>query len=239
MDSPSWVEGSSIRHLLDNPLARPGLVREAFLLLPESLLSLMTWGVLTAEILFLPLGLWSRSRPWIWLCMVLMHFGILLVIDFADISFGMLMIHLFTFAPDWFPPKKPTKPAVLAFDGDCLMCSRSIRLLAEEDPSESLRFTPLQSPKGTSMKKNLGATGERIDSILLESDGRIFARSDAVLTSLEILGGHWRFLAMVAKCLPRRIRDGIYNAVAKNRHRITKGKPVCQLPSEALTKRLM
>lgn len=33
--------------------------------------------------------------------MVAMHLGILFVVDFADLTFGMLMIHLFTFDPDW------------------------------------------------------------------------------------------------------------------------------------------
>jgi len=36
-----------------------------------------------------------------WCWMVAMHLGILFVVDFADLTFGMLMIHLFTFDPDW------------------------------------------------------------------------------------------------------------------------------------------
>src|SRR5690606_35998735 len=31
LGSPSWVDGTAFRHLVDNPLARPGLFRDLFL----------------------------------------------------------------------------------------------------------------------------------------------------------------------------------------------------------------
>lgn len=34
--------------------------------------------------------------------MLAMHLGILTVVDFADLTGGMLMIHLFAFDPSWF-----------------------------------------------------------------------------------------------------------------------------------------
>ena len=100
-NSPSWFNGSAILHLLNNPLARDWFLRDFLLSLPKVLIYLMTWSILTLEILFLPLSIWSKTRKYAWLLMVLMHFGILLIVDFADLTFGMLMIHGFTFDKNW------------------------------------------------------------------------------------------------------------------------------------------
>lgn len=104
--SPSWIDGSAMTYLLENPLARPGLMRDAMLGLPEFFLKGMTWGTLAIEFLFAPLALWRVARPWLWLAVVGMHLGILLVVNFADLTLGMLMIHAFTFDPAWLPIRR-------------------------------------------------------------------------------------------------------------------------------------
>ncbi|MDB6068862.1 MAG: hypothetical protein JWL81_33 [Verrucomicrobiales bacterium] len=100
-DSPSWQDGTAIARLLDSPLARPGFIREAVSALPDWALKSFSWGSLWLEILFLPLGLHPVTRKWAWMAMTGMHLGILFLIDFADLTFGMLMIHAFTFNPAW------------------------------------------------------------------------------------------------------------------------------------------
>lgn len=103
LGSASWLDGSAIARLLDNPLARPGWARDALLAAPAAIPQLLTWGTLALEVLFAPLALWGKARPWLWLAMTGMHFAIILVVDFADLSLGMLMIHLFVFDPAWLP----------------------------------------------------------------------------------------------------------------------------------------
>ncbi|MEM6820471.1 MAG: HTTM domain-containing protein [Verrucomicrobiota bacterium] len=102
--SPSWIDGTAIRHLIENPLARPGWVRDLMLALPDPFLHYLTWGVLALEVMFVPLVLFKKTRVWAWAAMVVMHLGIMMTVDFADLSLGMLMIHLFTFQSSWFPP---------------------------------------------------------------------------------------------------------------------------------------
>jgi hypothetical protein len=100
--APSWYDGSAIIHLLNNPLARDWALRNALLSLPTAVLHGMTWLILCIEIAFLPLALWQKTRKWIWLLMILMHLSILFIIDFADLTIGMLMIHAFTFDARWW-----------------------------------------------------------------------------------------------------------------------------------------
>lgn len=99
--SPSWVDGSAIFHVLHNPLARDTPLRELLLSLPMPLLQVQAWGALAAELLFAPLALVRALRPWLWLGLVAMHLGLLALIDFADLSTAMLIVHAFTFDPAW------------------------------------------------------------------------------------------------------------------------------------------
>jgi predicted DCC family thiol-disulfide oxidoreductase YuxK len=223
LSSASWIDGSAIRYLLDNPLARPGWACDALLGLPDSLLSLMTWGTLAVELLFAPLALWSRSRPWIWLALVALHIGIIAVIDFADLSLGMLMVHLFTFDPAWL---KPRGPIVVRFDGLCLMCSHTIRFLATEDRAALIRFQPLQG-------------NNTPDSMLVEIDNRTLDRSDAALAILNALGGHWRALALCGTLIPRFLRDRLYDFIASHRYQWFGKADSCSLPGEEVTRRML
>lgn len=99
--SPSWLDGTALLHVLSNPLARPTLLRETLLALPDSVIQLATWGALGLEVGFAPLVLFRRLRRWMWLALVGMHLGLMTLIDFADLSAGMIMMHLFTFDPAW------------------------------------------------------------------------------------------------------------------------------------------
>lgn len=101
--SPSWLNGTALRHVLENPLARPSAVRDFALTLPDGFFAFATWGTLALEIGFPILACHNRSRPWVWASMVVMHLGLLMFVDFADLSAGMLVLHLFTFEPRWLP----------------------------------------------------------------------------------------------------------------------------------------
>ncbi len=103
LSSPSWVDGQAIPLLLDNPLARPGFIRDSLLLFPDWVLHSMTWGSMEAEILFLPLYFFQAGRMVAWASMLAMHLGIMVLISFADLSMGMIMIHIFTFDRRWLP----------------------------------------------------------------------------------------------------------------------------------------
>ncbi len=227
LPSVSWRDGSAMKSLLMNPLARPGWIRDIMLELPDGILSLLTWGTLAVEILFVPLALWSRSRPWIWTAMFGMHLGILCVLDFADLSLGMLMIHLFTFDPQWLAPKtKGAEQVVLHFDGECLMCSNFIRFVAQEDAAELIKFRALTPSESAP------------ESMLLERGGERLQRSAAFVAVMEALGGHWRLLGMMIRCLPRGLRDWGYEFVAARRYRWFGKAAVCELPSREVAARL-
>jgi hypothetical protein len=101
LESPSWRSGRALSLLLTSALARDTAWVRWVASLPAGWLAALTWGVLLAELLFAPLALHRRLRPYAWLSMMLMHAGIVLLLDFADISIGMMAFQLFTFDPRW------------------------------------------------------------------------------------------------------------------------------------------
>ncbi|MCR9159190.1 MAG: hypothetical protein ACE37F_09275 [Nannocystaceae bacterium] len=99
--APSWVDGQAFAYVLSNPLARDTLLRDALLALPTWTLQALSWGALGLEITFAPLALSRRARPWLWATMLGMHVGLLVLIDFADLTAGMVVLHVCTFDPSW------------------------------------------------------------------------------------------------------------------------------------------
>jgi hypothetical protein len=107
--SPSWLDGTALARILDTLLARPGVLREALMLLPPLLLKLATWGTLGLEVVFAPLALVPCLRPYLWSAALALHVALIVLIDFADLSVGMVVFHFFTLDPAWITASRPQK----------------------------------------------------------------------------------------------------------------------------------
>jgi hypothetical protein len=99
--SQSWVDGSALYRVLQNPLARTGALHDLLLTMPTGFLVAATWSGLALELAFAPLALFRQARPWVWAAMLGLHISLLLLINFADLSAAMIVLHLFTFDPAW------------------------------------------------------------------------------------------------------------------------------------------
>ncbi len=108
--SPSWIDGTAMWHVLHNPLTRPLIVRDILLAAPPIVLKGLTWAALGLELGFAPLALFRSLRPFLWLGMLGLHIGLVVLIDFADLSIGMIMVHLLTFDPNWLPSRRTPAP---------------------------------------------------------------------------------------------------------------------------------
>ena len=93
----SWRDGSALRRVLENPLARDTALRSALLASPPWVLQCATWGALALEVLFAPACLFRPTRRVAAWLMVAMHAGITCTVDFADLTLGVLQVHAFTY----------------------------------------------------------------------------------------------------------------------------------------------
>jgi predicted DCC family thiol-disulfide oxidoreductase YuxK len=227
--SPSWVDGTAMMRVLDNPLARDTWLRTFVLGFPTPLLLAMTWGALALELAFAPLALFARLRPFVWAAMLSMHLGLMTLIDFADLSFGMVLLHLFTFDPRWVPGVAPGTRDDVFYDGNCGVCHGAVRfLLAEDTSGTAFRFAPLG---GDTFREVLGSPADLPDSIVVRTAaGALLMRTDGVLYLMSRLGGLWRVLGFVASWIPRGLRDSAYDAFARIRYRlVARPKDACPI----------
>jgi predicted DCC family thiol-disulfide oxidoreductase YuxK len=238
--SPSWVAGDNIAFVLQNPLARPWLLRDFFLWLPPIFLTLLTWTVLYVELLFAPIALWSRARPWVWLGMFVIQFGFLFLLNFADLTTGMLLFHLLTFNPAWIPARSFKQGVVLFYDGNCAMCHGFIRFLLAEERTGTLRYAPLQGEHFRSSVPE-SARAELPDSLVLrKEDGALHLRSSAVIEVMKEMGGLWTAAAAMLRLVPRPLRDTAYDACGAMRYRLFgRVSDACPLLTPELRKRMV
>lgn len=232
--SPSWIDGSALSRILSNPLARDTVVRTFLLSLPAGFLKTATWGALALELSFAPLALWRRSRPLVWSAMVALHLGLVLLINFADLTMGMLILHFFTLDPAWIA-KPAADGQLILFDGECALCHGLVRFVLREDHSaRPFRFAPLQ---GNMAHHTIAPTSQPQPAsslVVVIGANKLLMKSDAVGFVLERLGGLWWLSAQLIKIVPRAMRDLAYDAVASFRKIMFGGTrqvcPVVPLP---------
>lgn len=127
---------------------------------------------------------------------------------------------------------------VLVFDGHCVLCSASARFVLRHDRAGAFRFLAAQSPLGQALYVHFGLDPAALASVLLLDRGRPWTRSDAALAALRRLGGPWAVLAWL-RLIPRPLRDGAYDLIARHRYRLFGRRAACDLPDPARTPRLL
>lgn len=215
--SPSWLAGDTIGFVLENPLARLSPIRDLFLLLPPIFISIITWIVLYVELFFAPACLIARLRPFFWLAMLIVQIGFLFLLNFADLTFGMILFHLLTFDPGWIRGRNSTKKDTLFFDGTCALCHGCVRFMLSEDRTGLLAFSPLQ---GATFRELISREGvdQLPDSMVLQTEGdQILFKSQAILYLLKRLGGLWTLIGSILSLFPKRVGDAVYDFIGARR----------------------
>ncbi len=237
--SPSWVAGDAIGFVLLNPLARPWFLRDFLLWLPPIFLTVLTWTILYVELVFAPLALWPKARPWLWSAMLVIQLGFLFLLNFADLTIGMLLFHLFTFDPAWIRAR-PFRQSVLYYDGECALCHGFVRFCLLEEGTGTLKYAPLQGShfRDTVPEK---VRNNLPDSLILRTeDGTLHLRSKAVIRVIERMGGLWTVLAGLLRFVPGPLCDAGYNLVAKTRYRLFgRTEQACPVVAGPLRSRLL
>lgn len=231
--SPSWVDGDTIRLVLENPLARDHFIRKWMLATPPAVLIGLTWLVLVLELLFAPLVLLRGVRPWIWLAMLLAQLGFLVFLDFADLTSPMLLVHLLTFDSTWLARCERRDSATVLFDGGCAFCHANVRLAVHEDAWHRLRFAPLEGVTSRHLLGNIPASYAGESIVVIDAAGNRSTKSRAAIAILERLGGLWLLPAYLLDAIPRGLADHGYDLVGRWRHRLGGRKDLLTCPTDA------
>ena len=126
---------------------------------------------------------------------------------------------------------------VILYDGICIFCSRWVRFVARRDVTPRFRFTAIQSPYGTRLAQAFGIEPADPDTNAVIHGGVAYFKSDAALTVLSQLPG-WRSVKILL-AVPKPLRDGVYNLIARNRYRIFGKYDECFVPDADMRSRVL
>ncbi|GBF18999.1 MULTISPECIES: thiol-disulfide oxidoreductase DCC family protein [Arenibacter] len=128
---------------------------------------------------------------------------------------------------------------IILFDGVCNLCNSSVQYVIRRDKSNAYRFAALQSEIGKKLVEQRGIDTSQIDSIILIEPGvAYYTKSTAALKIARSFGGVWQ-LTSVFEWIPEKIRDWVYDYIAKNRYKWYGKKEVCMVPSPENNERFL
>ncbi|HLN73471.1 MAG: thiol-disulfide oxidoreductase DCC family protein [Methylococcaceae bacterium] len=123
----------------------------------------------------------------------------------------------------------PKTKIVIQFDGNCILCSRTIQYILKADRHKKFLFQTIQS---------VPADNAAEESVIVNEGKRIYTHFDAVLKICNELGGMYHLIEMT-RILPRKWRYRLYRWVAMNRYRWFGKRESCFLPSAEERKRFI
>jgi len=133
--------------------------------------------------------------------------------------------------------KYSQKPLIL-FDGYCNLCSASVQFILKYERSPVFYFSSLQSNFVKENYPELHHETTDPDTVILIENNEIHYRSDAALKISRRLKSPLNYLYNL-RFIPRFLRDGIYNFIARNRYNIFGKKKSCYIPSSLYSERFL
>lgn len=131
----------------------------------------------------------------------------------------------------------PGARGLILYDGDCVLCSRWFRFVAQRDIERKFLFTAIQSPHGhaLALKHGIDPDDPHTNAVLL--DGVVHLRSDSAIAAVSALPG-WRWVRAF-RLIPKSLRDRIYATIVRNRYRWFGKNNACDLGGMAYEDRVI
>jgi predicted DCC family thiol-disulfide oxidoreductase YuxK len=136
--------------------------------------------------------------------------------------------------PDEFACKQP----IVLFDGECSLCSGSVRFILKYNNKGNLHYASRQSPAGIKLLLLAGKSFQHSDTLLLIQDNKLYGYSTAALKIAAHLALPWRLL-VVFMIFPVQIRDFVYRYVARNRYSWFGRKSLCLNDTKGFQERFL
>jgi predicted DCC family thiol-disulfide oxidoreductase YuxK len=140
---------------------------------------------------------------------------------------------------NYIMPREAPATETIYYDGHCGLCHRWVRFVVAADTDGRLfRFAPLD---GETFQAKVGESARAglPDSVVVKNScGALLVRSAAVIHILQRLGGGWAALGAVIRLIPRPVRDGLYDGIARIRYRLFRRPAnICPVMPAELRKR--
>jgi len=133
--------------------------------------------------------------------------------------------------------KEIKQQKIILFDGVCNLCNGSVLFILQHERSPEFKFASVQSEKGKELLSWCGLPADYKRAVILIDHGKIYLGSTAALKIGKTLSVPWSLLAQVCLIVPRFIRDGVYDQIAKHRYQWFGKRDICMVPNQNLKSR--
>ena len=127
---------------------------------------------------------------------------------------------------------------IILYDGVCNFCNSCVNTVARFDTHRKFSFVPLQSDQGRDLMVSLGRNNNDLSSVVYvrtmnnvqpsADKSEVFLKSDAAIHVIEELFHIPSvIISVVCVVLPKGLRDGVYDLVARNRYSIMGKRADC------------
>tara|TARA_Y100001970_G_scaffold193635_1_gene235305 strand:- start:4283 stop:4717 length:435 start_codon:yes stop_codon:yes gene_type:complete len=123
---------------------------------------------------------------------------------------------------------------IVFYDGYCILCNRIIDFVIKYDKKEKILFASLQSDFAISALSKFGyefENSKKIDNVIYLQNTIMKTKSDAILSILCDMGGVYH-LSKIFYCIPKCIRDYLYDQIANRRYKWFGKRDTCRIPTK-------
>ncbi|MDC1174774.1 DCC1-like thiol-disulfide oxidoreductase family protein [Bacteriovoracaceae bacterium] len=124
---------------------------------------------------------------------------------------------------------------ILFFDGECFICNYSVRIIEKLDAYNQFKYTSLSS---NYTKENHPLLRNQ-NSVVVFFKDKYFYESEAVLLMLGKSYWPFRIISMLFSFVPKRLRNYLYQFIARNRYRFFKKVEHCSLLDSSTREKLI
>lgn len=127
---------------------------------------------------------------------------------------------------------------IILFDGVCNFCNGAVNFAIKHDKKGTIKFAPLQSAIGLQLLKQYNLPTDEMNSFVFIDNNTAYTQSTAAIKVCGYLNGLWP-MCKGFLIVPKFIRDGLYNWIAKNRYKWFGEKESCMIPTPDVRARFL
>ena len=117
---------------------------------------------------------------------------------------------------------------IVFYDGDCGFCNKTVQFMLKNGQNQNLHFAALQSNFSKDFFETSQFPKPDLSTFYFWDGSDLFSKSTAALHLIDQLKPRFQLLK-IGYLLPKKIRDKMYDFIAKRRHKIANG--FCVIPS--------
>ena len=110
---------------------------------------------------------------------------------------------------------------IVVFDGECAFCNKSVLFILKKSKHNDIYCCSAQSEYGKKLILDKKITSDPTQTLIYIVKEESYDKSNAVLNICKSLKGMYPAL-IIFKIIPRKLRDSMYDFVAKRRKKIVK-----------------